>query len=218
MISVAFGGAQWTRLTPMENTAPAVALARDRWRATAAPEAAVWTVEQGIQQRQLHLNIIHPRNNVEELSGVAMWKSGDLSEPRHAGAYIAKAEQAPERATFGGRTSGHLGPMWRWLATQPRVPLVQGLALQLAIAPEHMEITAAAHRAELGAPPPPLPEFPVKTWQRNIWKYSDRWPDPHQPLPDELLTPRDRARELAQRYLPDLICLTRLARWINRSH
>jgi hypothetical protein len=134
-IAQCWPGLHWTRVTPHVQTARAISTIRARWRALAAPAAGLWTVEQGARGHHLHLNFLHTDAVLTEIEGASTWTAHAIEDHRRVAAYISKREQAPDPASYHGRSFGTFGAPWFFIANNQQAPALAAAALQFAINP-----------------------------------------------------------------------------------
>lgn len=128
------GSIDWTTLEPTRQTPSAIRQQRERFLAMTKPAGAIWTVEASPKTGNLHINILTPPGLPPHMPGSAQHRIIKVADPRHVGAYISKATQAPDPARYAGRAYGTAGPLWQWLTAREQLPTVQAAAVQRDIA------------------------------------------------------------------------------------
>jgi len=181
------GNLRWHILYPNQQGADALRAVRANWLEAAAPEGAVWTVEQSRKTGTLHCNIITPAETLHTPTAAAYWQQTITGNVRNVGAYIAKREQMPDPAAYSGRLYGTAGQLWSILTNQKQYPAVAAAAAQYAI-DSH---TMLEHAASLKLDPREL--------QRRKWAA-----EAHTATKAKEKT-KDEYRTIASRWLPDLL-------------
>jgi len=163
---------RYSVIEPSKSGQAALAAARAAWGRLHAPPLALWTVEYSKATSNLHLNILHPADAERKSSLFRTWTTEVSGNPRAIGAYIGKPDQAPPQELYPGRTSGTLGPLWKFLANENQAPPLAAAALQHALDPERLARAPASP-----APSQENPQVPENLDYRSI---AARW------LPDIL--------------------------------
>lgn len=181
------GALRWHILYP--NTAGQAALREVRadWLRTAAPDGAVWTVEQSTTGA-LHCNIITPESITREARAADHWQQIIKGNVRDVGAYIGKQAQMPKLESYSGRLYGTAGQLWQILANQKSAPVVAAAAAQYAI-DSHAMIDRAANL-----------QF-AKPAKKKIALVNDDW----EPIKKPAELTKEQARAVAANWLPELL-------------
>lgn len=120
----------WACIQPDHAGAAALAAARAEFLAAADPPGAIWTVEQSPTTGRLHCNILTPTEPDRPLRKSRLWIAPVAGDVRHVAAYIAKRDQMPAKAEYGGRLYGTAGPLWQWLTDRRQETLTLAAATQ----------------------------------------------------------------------------------------
>lgn len=181
------GHLRWHIMYPANRGQDALRAVRENWLRSAAPAAAVWSVEQSRKTGALHLNVITPAAVDNPPKNAEHWHQIITGEVRHVGAYIVKPGQAPRPESYAGRLYGTAGHLWHVLANQHQYPAVAAAATQYAL-----DSHAMLNRA-------------VECLERNKLKsFSEHEADRamrERPAPQS----REQLRAIASRWLPDLL-------------
>jgi hypothetical protein len=159
----------------------------------AAPRASIWTIEQSKKNGNLHCNIITPTTTIWTPPRGHYWSTTITGDVRAVGAYISKRTQLPREADYTGNLYGKTGTIWEALTEQHAYPLIAAAATQYAL-DSHAMIQRAADLA-------------LSPSERNRRK----WYTEEQIAKEQARPTLEQAREIAQKWLPDLLEFKRRA-------
>lgn len=181
------GDLRWHILYPHGMNQEAARAVKANWLRAAAPEGAIWTVEQSTKNRALHVNIITPAEVLYTPRHANYWQQVIAGDVRAVGAYIAKQKQMPRPADYGGRLYGKAGQVWGILANQTDFPAVAAAAAQYAINSHAMLDRAVEYLKH---------ETKMSRFEHDRLR-AEREAGPEQT--------KEELREIAARWLPDLL-------------
>lgn len=181
------GELRWHILYPIYPGPQAIKTARENWLRAAAPDGAIWTIEQSKKTGSLHCNIITPAAITHTPLDAQHWQRIIRGDVRAVGAYIAKQNQMPRSEDYSGRLYGTSGKLWQYLTSAEAHPVVAAAAAQYAI-DSHAMIDRAASL---------------------LWSPSERnkrkWAQEEREEKAAAVMPIEEARRIAQKWLPDLL-------------
>lgn len=178
---------RWTILYAGSSEQTSIAKIRDNWLRAAAPDGAVWTIEQSRKNQNFHCNIITPAESHHVPATIQNWSQIITGDVRAVGAYIAKPSQMPQKEAYTGKLYGTAGQIWQILAGQTLSPVIAATAAQNLI-----DKAAGIERSgvEKG-----------RTGEQNraVWALQEAF-RPKQPEVSQ-----EEYRAIAARWLPDLL-------------
>jgi len=118
------------RLTPHTNSEAEIRRLKAAVKVQLRRSPAVWTVEQGERNAMLHLNIISGLHHPKPIKASSHWVSEQITNLRHAAAYILKRSQIPEADAYTGRQFGNFHSLGQWLIDDNMPPLIQAAAIE----------------------------------------------------------------------------------------
>lgn len=181
------GQLRWHILYPHTLGQAELRKVRTDWLKEAAPEGAVWTIEQSKKTGALHCNIITPASITHIPRAANHWQQIIQGDVRAVGAYIGKRSQMPRSEDYSGRLYGTSGQLWQILASQKQYPVVAAAATQFAIDSHAMIEHAASLR--------------LSQSQLN----ERKWAHLKREKIAAAIMPMEEARRIAAKWLPDLL-------------
>jgi hypothetical protein len=172
---------------PITPGAAGLRAVRDDWLRAAAPIGAVWTVEQSQKNLALHLNVITPTGVNHETMAANHWQQIIRGDVRAVGAYIAKRSQMPRPTDYGGKLYGTAGQLWQILSQARTHPAIQAAATQFALNSHAMQDRALECLTDSGL--------------HTAAEHAAHFDRLHAAPPPT----REEYREIASRWLPDLL-------------